>query len=58
MTNGNVSFVCIDADDFDPDAGFAKKEGEWEDEDRDLKQAVGVAKWAQSVTLYDYPYAP
>lgn len=35
-------FLLVDADDFDPDAGFAKKEDQWQDEDQDLKLMVGV----------------
>ena len=49
MANRTVSFVRVDADDFDPDAGFAKKGDQWDDEDQDLKLAVGVSKWVRSL---------
>ena len=51
MVNRTVSFVRVDADDFDPDAGFAKKGDKWDDEDQDLKLAVGVSKWVRSLFL-------
>ena len=42
-THGRHTYphTCVDADDFDPDAGFAKREGDrWEGEDEGLDLQV------------------
>ena len=36
-----INLLQLDAEDFDPESGFVKKDGtEWQDEDKDLDKEV------------------